>query len=142
MRVKEPDENDWKKMGRCLQYLKDTANDVLALSANNMRFTKWWVDESYACHKYCQSQAGSTMSIRQGSIYNTSQKQKINTKISTETEVVSTYNCIPQVIWTKYLLDGQGYTCEYELQQDNTSAIRLDINGKVSSGKRTKHMAV
>ena len=23
-RVKEPDEDDWKKLGRCMQYLKDT----------------------------------------------------------------------------------------------------------------------
>ena len=68
--------------------------------------------------------------------------KKINTKSSTETEVVSTDDCLPQIIWTKYFLDGQGYWCEYELQQDNNSAMRLDINGKKSIGKPTKHMEV
>ena len=40
-RVKEPNEDDWKKMGRCLKYLKDTTNDVLTLRANNIRVVKW-----------------------------------------------------------------------------------------------------
>ena len=74
------------------------------------------------------------------SIYNTLQKQKINTKSSIETEVVSTEDYVPQVMWTKYFLDNQGYRCEHELQQNNTSRMRLDINGKASSGKRIKHM--
>ena len=82
------------------------------------------------------------MSMGQGSIYNTSSKQKINTKSSTETEVVSTDDVMPQMLWTKYFLDAQGYTCSHQLQQDNTSAMRLELNGKASSGKRTKHMAV
>ena len=54
-RVKEPDEDDWKKMGRCLQYLKDTPNEVLTLSADNLRIVKWWVDGSYVCHGNCRS---------------------------------------------------------------------------------------
>ena len=78
----------------------------------------------------------------QGSIYNTSSKQNINTKSSTETEVVSTDGCMPQMMWTKYFLDAQGYMCSQQLQQDNTSAMRLELNGKASSGKRTEHMAV
>ena len=56
--------------------------------------------------------------------------------------MVSTDNCLPQIMWTKYFLDGQGYLCENELQQDNKSAMRLEINSKASSGKRTKQMAV
>ena len=82
------------------------------------------------------------MSMGRGSLYNTSVKQKINTKSSTETKVVSTDDCMPQMMWTKYFLEGQDYVCRHELQQDNTSAMRLEINGKTSSGKRTKHMAV
>ena len=40
-RVKAPDEDDWKKLGRCMQYLKDTPNDVLTLSADNIQIVKW-----------------------------------------------------------------------------------------------------
>ena len=56
--------------------------------------------------------------------------------------MVSTNDCLPQIISTKYFLDGQGYSCEHKLKQDNTSAMRLEINGRASSGKRTKQMAV
>ena len=77
-----------------------------------------------------------------GTICNISQKQKINIKSFTKTEVLSTDNCMPHMMWTKYFLYGQGYTYEYELQQNNTSAIRWDVNGKVSNDKRKKHTAI
>ena len=35
-----------------MHYMKDTADDILILSVNNIRVNKWWVDGSYACHKY------------------------------------------------------------------------------------------
>ena len=57
-RVKEPDEDGWKNFGRCLQYLKDTVNDVLILIADNICVVKWWVDGLYACHEDCRSQTG------------------------------------------------------------------------------------
>ena len=82
------------------------------------------------------------MSMGRGSVYNTSAKQKLNTKSSTETEVVVTDEFMPQIMWRKYFLDAQGYSCNHELQQDNTSAMRLELNGKTSSGKRSKHMAI
>ena len=40
-RVKEPDEDDWKKLVRALKYLKDTIDLVLTLSADNMSVVKW-----------------------------------------------------------------------------------------------------
>ena len=49
---------------------------------------------------------------------------------------------MPQMMWTKYFMDAQNYTCTHQLQQDNTSAMQLELNGKASSDKRTKHMAV
>ena len=45
-RVKEPDKDDWKKLGRCLKYLKETVNDVIVLSANDIHVLKWWVEGS------------------------------------------------------------------------------------------------
>ena len=49
---------------------------------------------------------------------------------------------LPQVLWTKYFLDEQGVEEEHIVYQDNTSAQRLENNGKISSGKRTKHMNI
>lgn len=125
-----------------MKFMKNTADDLLTLSADNIQIVKWWVDGSYACHDNCKIQTGGTMSMEQGSPYNTSTTQKINTKSSIETKVVTTDDCMPQMMWAKYLLEHQGYSCKHQLQQDNTSAIKLEINGKASSGKKTKHMEV
>ena len=75
--------------------------------------------------------------------YNTSTKQKINTKSSTEAELVGCDDVIGQIIWTNYFLEWQGYECNNTiLYQDNKSAILLAKNGKFSSGKRTKHINI
>ena len=141
-RVKEADNDDWKKLRRLMLFLKQTEKDVLTLSANDIRLVKWWVDGSYAVHKDCRSQTGATMSMGQGSILSSSKKQGLNTRSLTETEVVAVDDKLPQILWTKYFLDEQGYNIEHRLQQDNISAQRLEIIGTGSSGKRTKHMRV
>ena len=82
------------------------------------------------------------MSLGKGAIYSSSQKQKINTRSSTETELVAADDMLPQVLWVKYFLEDQEVIANHILYQDNTSAQRLETNGKMSSGKRTKHMDV
>ena len=70
-----------------------------------------------------------------------SMKQKLNTRSSTETEIVSVDDFMPGVLWTRLFLEGQdcGVT-ENIVFQDNETAILLEKNGKSSSGKRTKHI--
>ena len=47
------------------------------------------------------------------------------------------------IIWTRNFLKSQGYiVINNILHQDNRSAILLERNGKMSSGKHTKHIAV
>ena len=72
-----------------------------------------------------------------------SKKQKLNTKISTESELVGVDDYMPMIIWVKYFLDAQGYTMSNNLlHQNNQSLIKLEQNGKVSRGKRTRHIAI
>ena len=35
-RVQNPDMDDWKKLGRCLRFVKDTSDDILTLEANDL----------------------------------------------------------------------------------------------------------
>ena len=71
----------------------------------------------------------------------TSTKQKINTRSSTETEIVAADDLMPAILWTNYFLEAQGYgTTSSVLYQDNKSAILLENNGRRSSSKRTKHI--
>ena len=79
----------------------------------------------------------------QGSIMNISSKQKINTRSSTEAEVVAVDDGIGPVLWTRYFLEEQGYDVKDNvLLQDNQSAIKLESNGRASAGKRSRHMNI
>ena len=70
-------------------------------------------------------------------------KQKINTKSSTEAELVGVDDSLAYILWARYFLQEQGYDMEPSLlYQDNMSAILLETNGKASSSKRTKHIKV
>jgi hypothetical protein len=72
-----------------------------------------------------------------------SKKQKLNTESLTKTEIVSLNDMMPQVLWTNYFLEEQGYHAERTvIYQDNKSAIHVETNGKDSSIKHTKHINV
>ena len=77
-----------------------------------------------------------------GSIISSSTKQKMNTRSSTEAELVACDDALSQVIWTKRFMDEQGYKTTTIIKQDNTSAMRLEMNGKTSSHKRTRHLDI
>jgi hypothetical protein len=150
-RTTKSDEDDWKKLSRVIQYLRGTIDMTLTLSADHMHVIKWWVDASYAVHENMRSHTGASMSLGRGMIYCKSSKQKLNTKSSTEAEVVATSDMLGQMLWTLYFLQGQGYDVmtkdtpkkiANKLYQDNTSAIRLQENGKMSSSQRTRHINI
>ena len=69
--------------------------------------------------------------------------QKINTTSSTEAEVVAVYENMPALMWVRYFLEAQGYPLKpTTLHQDNTSAMLLELNGRASSSRRTRHMNI
>ena len=47
-----------------------------------------------------------------GELDSTPHKQKLNTNISTETELVATNDVMPQLFWTRYVLEAHGVTCQ------------------------------
>ena len=87
-RVRCPDKDDWGKGKRVLGYLKGTLHMPLILSANSLTLSRWWVDAAYAVHDDCRGDTGAGMSLGQGMVMSYSWKQKINTKSSTEAELV------------------------------------------------------
>lgn len=142
-RVQCSDEDDYKKLTRMLQFLRDTKDDYLTLSATSLNHIRWWVDASYAVHPNMRSHTGGALSLGLGVIYGTSMKQKLNTTSSTEAEVVGTHDVMPQDLWTLYFLKAQGYIIKDNvLYQDNLSSILLEKNGRASSSKRTRHINV
>jgi hypothetical protein len=72
-----------------------------------------------------------------------STKQKLNTRSSTETEIVGADDFMPAICWTRYFMKAQGYGVKDNvLFQDNKSSILLEKNGKASSSKRMKHINI
>jgi hypothetical protein len=110
-----------------ISYIKGTIDLPLTLSADRTSIVKWWVDASYATRKNMRSQTGGTMSLGKGSIHSMSRKQKLNTTSSTEAELGAADDVMPQIIWKRYFLQGQGVEVSHNfLHQDNQSAILLE----------------
>ena len=84
------------------------------------------------------------MSLGKGTVYLTSCKQKLNTKSSTEAELVVIDDAMGQILWTRNFLIGQGIsiTMATNIYQENKSTILLAENGKGSSSRRTKHLDI
>jgi hypothetical protein len=102
----------------------------LTLEGDNACIIKWWIDASFVVHPDMKSHTGGTMSLGKGSPYSTSTRHKLNTKSSTEAELVGVNDVMPQVLWTRYFLEAQGYGVNDSIiYQDNQSAILLEWTG-------------
>jgi len=97
-RVSCSTEQDWKKLIRLLQYFNGTLDMPLILGADSLAKSKSWVDAAYAVHDDMKSHTGGETSLGRGAIMCKSTKQKLNTKSSTEAEVVGSSDCLPNTI--------------------------------------------
>jgi hypothetical protein len=124
-------------------YLRGTRKLPLTLSADGSGILKWYVDASFGVHPNLRGHSGGGLTLGQGFPITGSTKQKLNTRSSTETEVVGADDFMPAICWTRYFLKAQGYhVIDNVLYQDNKSAMLLEKNGKASSTKRTKHINI
>ena len=105
-RVSGPDIDDYKKLGRVMCYLRSTKELCLTLEADDLQVIKWWIDASFAVHADMRSHTGGTMSLGRGAIYSASTRQKLNTKSSTEAELVGVDDMMPMVLWTRQFMVG------------------------------------
>eukprot|EP00978_Attheya_sp_CCMP212_P041880 scaffold245857_cov56-Attheya_sp.AAC.1 len=46
------------------------------------------------------------------------------------------------MLWTKLMIEAQGFKIKNLAHRDNTSSMKLEANGKSSSGKRTRHFNI
>jgi hypothetical protein len=143
-RVREPDTDNWTKMAHMMNYLRGTTLLPLILSASLTGILKWWVDGSFApAHPEMRGHTGGGLTLGCGFPIVSSTKQKLNTRSSTETELVRVDHCMPAICWTHYFLQAQGPEVQEKIvYQDNRSAILLKKNGKASSSKRMEHINI
>ena len=113
----------------------------LILRADSATVVKWWVDGSHAIHPNMRGHSGGCVSLGMGMLITGLSKQKLNMRSSTEMELVTADDFMPQILWTNLFLEVQDYkTSDTILYQDNQSTILLEKNGTRSSSKQTKHL--
>jgi hypothetical protein len=113
----------------------------------------WAVDASFAVHGDFRSHTGALLTFGKGAAMAFSMKQKINSKSSTEAELIGVDDALNFLVWVKQWMEWQMQ--EYPesertkilgrknvILQDNTSAIQLERFGKRSSTKCTRHLSI
>ena len=142
-RVKEPDVDDWRKLCHLVEYLRSTRGLPLTLAADGTGVLSWYVDASFAVHPDMKGHSGGAMTMGTGFPLDKSTKHKLNTRSSTESEIVAVDDLIPQILWVRLFLKAQGFAVSDNiLYQDNKSAMLLETNGRASSSKRTRHIEI
>jgi len=141
-RVKQPDTDDWNKLIRKLSYLNGTMEYCLYITCTDITKLVWYIDGSYALHEDMRGQSGAVLVTGDCAVLFRSNKQKVNTRSSTEKGVIAIDDALPTNQWTKNFMAEQGYVLETEIGEDNKSTMLLMKNGKLSSGKRTKHFDI
>jgi len=138
-KVKDPKQSDWKKLVRMMKYLNRTKNDKLVLGADNVSEMKWFVDASFGVHHDFRSHTGGLLTFGKGAVQTLSTKQKLNTRSSTEAELVGVDDMSTKMLWTKLFMEEQKITVKKNiLYQDNKSTILLEKNGKRSLSKQAR----
>ena len=116
-----------------LKYLNGSKKDYLTC----------YVDASFAVHPDFKSHTGGIMMMGDGAIQAVSKKQKLNTRSSTEAELVGVDDVLQLINWTRLFLSAQGYNVKDNiLYQDNQSTIKMEVNGRKSAGKRSRALNI
>ena len=101
-----------KKLKRVLRYVRRTINVPLILREDILPVIKWWVDASYVSHTYMRGHTGATMLLTRGSVTGIANKHRINSKISTEAELIEAGDAMTQMLWNLYFIEAQGFTID------------------------------
>ena len=100
-RARSPDDDDWGKLKRGLMYPKCTMHMNLNITVDSCTTIRWYVDASYGVHSHCKGHTGMMMTLGTGASMSMSKAHKLNTKSSTETELVGVYDAIRDILWGK-----------------------------------------
>ena len=151
--VSEPIKQDYGKLATVIKYICETIHLPLLIGWNKSGVLTLSVDAAFSVHRDIQSHTGAALTMGKGTVLLLSLKQKINTKSSTEAELVGVDDAMNFVVWSKLFFDWQfkdynsstptSQLCKMNvLLQDNTSAIQLKQYGKRSSSKQTRHISI
>lgn len=139
-------QSHWQAVKRILKYLVGTINRGIMYESGGRQF-----DSNLSCYSDAdfagdvdtrRSTTGYAFCINKSLVTWSSQRQKLVTLSTTESEYVAAATASKEVIWLRQLLTDLGYPSEQPttLFVDNQSALRLIRNPEFH--KRTKHIDV
>ena len=135
------------------QLPKKTVHLPLVIGADNSGTLTWNIYSSFAVYPDCKIHTGAYLTLGYGSVLSLSSKQKVNTKSTTEAELVGVDDKMTFVMWMKHFFESQvrsinvnsplkSFGSDVTIEQVNTSAIQLGRKGWKLYGKRIKHINV
>ena len=71
---------------------------------DNLSSSQWSIDASHGVHWDCKGQTGAGMTLGKGAKVSFLRKQKVNTRSSTESELVGVDDAMPTVLWCLYFI--------------------------------------
>ena len=141
-RVKTPTEQDLEKLNRLIKYINGTPELGLILTPDKNLSIFSHIDASFAIHHDLKSQTGAAITLGTGITYAKSSTQQLNSKSSTEAELIALTDASCHVIWVRDYLICQGYNIgPATIYQDNMSTMALVKKG-YSTASNTRHINI
>ena len=98
---------DYGKLRRSICYVIGTMDLLMHLGIDDVGKMVHYVDESFACRSDFKSETGGYSTYGIGMFSGDSNKQKLNTKSSTEAEVVALADRLPRVTHHQLFMEAQ-----------------------------------
>ncbi len=134
---------DSNKLTGVCGFVEKTIEDERIIGALDLNILCTWIDVSHTVHPGMNSHTGGTMSLGHRTLHTKSSKQKLNTKSSTEAELVGVSEYLPYNIWLTNFLKEQGYKLKSNvISLDKQSTMRMETNGRNSCTGNQRHINI
>ena len=121
-----PDTDYYKNLAQVIYYIQGMVGLTFIMSIDKSVNIKWYFDAEFDMHKEMRIHTCCIITMGIERSYVQSIKQKLNTKSSTEAEIVGVDYVLTKVIWIRYFLKEQGYEIhDIVIFQDNQIFIKL-----------------
>lgn len=140
--VSAPSNQDWDRLERIYRYLNGQSDRFITYSRGGKMIVSSYIDASFACYDDMKSRTGCVLMLCGFYVGAWSTKQTLNTKSSTESELVGATDECGWVIWAHNWTKGQGYNLPVPiLYQDNTAVVDILKKGP-GAQMRTRHISI
>ncbi len=96
--MRAPDRDDWEKLLHLVEYLRRDHVRALVLGAKKDWLLMWYVNASFAVHPNMWGHTGGGLTMGRGFPISVSTTQKLNTRSSTESELVGVNDMMPIIL--------------------------------------------